>query len=129
MQALADVFAANGGTWVDVPVAGPSNATATAVNRIVGGTPPAAFRLSVGGEILTMAEQGLLRPIEVEGLDLDATIPTVFQAGLKYEDEYYGIPLNVQSVNWVFASNKALAEAGVTEYPTDLDSFSRRWMH
>ncbi|HCW68641.1 MAG TPA: carbohydrate ABC transporter substrate-binding protein, partial [Thalassospira lucentensis] len=40
--ALAEVrkaFEAKGGTWVDTPIAGGSNARAAAVNRMLGGDP------------------------------------------------------------------------------------------
>jgi len=46
VKVLAQKFTELGGTWVDNAISGGPNARSTAVNRVVGGNPPAAMLLT-----------------------------------------------------------------------------------
>ena len=46
VKELANAYKAAGGTWVDTAIAGGESARATAINRMVGGTPPTAAQFN-----------------------------------------------------------------------------------
>ena len=46
VQELANAYKAAGGTWVDAAIAGGEQARSTAINRMVGGTPPTAAQFN-----------------------------------------------------------------------------------
>lgn len=116
--ALAEVraaFTARGGVWKDTPIAGGSNARAAAVNRMIGGDPPAVFQFSVGEQLKELAGQGLVGDVQTSAStgNWDAVLPPLIAAVAKYEGRYIAAPLNIHGENWMFYNTAVLQRAGV----------------
>ncbi|WP_102783543.1 ABC transporter substrate-binding protein [Thalassospira sp. GB04J01] len=125
--ALAEVrkaFEAKGGTWVDTPIAGGSNARAAAVNRMLGGDPAAVFQFSIGQQLRELADQGLLANVGkiAEEENWDEKLPPLIVKAAKYDGDYIAAPINIHGENWMFYNKAVLDDAGI-DVPTSWDDF------
>jgi len=124
---LKSAFEAEGGEWIDSPIAGGGgDAAMTALRaRVVAGNPPAAVQLK-GPGIQEWAEQGALRDVEdiAEAENWDDVLPPVLAEIMKYEGEYVAAPVNIHRVDWIWASPEALETAGVEAMPTTWEEFN-----
>ncbi len=125
--ALAEVrsaFEAQGGTWVDTPIAGGGNARAAAVNRMLGGDPATVFQFSIGQQLRELADQGLLANVNAvaEEEDWDNKLPPLIVKAAKYDGDYIAAPINIHGENWMFFNKAALEKAGV-EVPKSWPEF------
>ncbi|GAA0312285.1 ABC transporter substrate-binding protein [Rhodovulum strictum] len=124
---LKNSFEAEGGTWIDSPIAGGGgDAAMTALRaRVVAGNPPAAVQLK-GPGIQEWAEQGALADVEdvaaAEGWD--AVLPPVLAGIMKYQGEYVAAPVNIHRVDWMWANPEVLAKAGIGTMPTTWEEFN-----
>ncbi|HEY0918489.1 ABC transporter substrate-binding protein [Devosia sp.] len=124
---LKAAFEAQGGTWIDSPIAGGGgDAAMTALRaRVVAGNPPSAVQLK-GPGIQEWAEQGALADVDdvAKAENWDAVLPPVLAAIMKYENKYVAAPVNIHRVDWIWANPAVLAKVGVTTMPTTWDEFN-----
>ena len=124
---LKDAFEAQGGTWIDSPIAGGGgDAAMTALRaRVIAGNPPTAVQLK-GPGIHEWAREGALNNVNdvAESENWDDVLPPVLAEIMKYEGAYVAAPVNIHRVDWMWANPQALDAAGVTEMPTTWDEFN-----
>jgi glucose/mannose transport system substrate-binding protein len=123
---LQEEFAARGGTWTDMPVAGGGgDAAMTALRaRVLSGNAPTAVQLK-GPAIQEWYEEGVLADIsavaEAEGwADI---LPASIAGHMQCEGVWCAAPVNVHRVDWVWA-NKAILEANDIAMPTTWEEFN-----
>ena len=92
---LMEEFAANGGTWTDMPVAGGGgDAAMTALRaRVLSGNAPTAVQLK-GPAIQEWYEEGVLANINAVGVsqNWDALLPAAIAGHMKCDGEYCAAP-------------------------------------
>ena len=124
---LKSAFEAQGGTWVDSPIAGGGgDAAMTALRaRVVAGNPPSAVQLK-GPGIQEWAQQGDLADINDVATSgkWDSVLPPVLATIMKYKGDYVAAPVNIHRVDWIWANPQLLAKVGVTAAPTTWDEFN-----
>jgi glucose/mannose transport system substrate-binding protein len=124
---LKSAFEAEGGSWIDSPIAGGGgDAAMTALRaRVVAGNPPTAVQLK-GPGIREWAAEGALRDVEAvaEAEEWDAVLPPVLAEIMKYEGDYVAAPVNIHRVDWIWANPDALEAAGIEEMPTTWEAFN-----
>lgn len=123
---LKKAFEAQGGTWIDSPIAGGGgDAAMTALRaRVVAGNPPAAVQLK-GPGIQEWAKEGSLNDVEDVATkeNWDAVLPPVLAKIMKYQDKYVAAPVNIHRVDWIWANPEVLAKVGAS-MPTTWDEFN-----
>lgn len=123
---LMDEFAANGGTWTDMPVAGGGgDAAMTALRaRVLSGNAPTAVQLK-GPAIQEWYEEGVLADIDPVGQaqNWDALLPAAIADHMKCEGKYCAAPVNVHRIDWIWGNAEVLANAGI-EMPTSWAEFN-----
>ena len=123
---LKKAFEAQGGKWVDSPIAGGGGDPAmTALRaRVVAGNPPTAVQLK-GPGIQEWAREGTVADIEEvaarEGWE--EKLPPVLAEIMKYEGKYVAAPVNIHRVDWMWVNPAVLEKAGVS-VPTTWDEFN-----
>nr|WP_107989044.1 ABC transporter substrate-binding protein [Breoghania corrubedonensis] len=124
---LKKAFEADGGKWVDSPIAGGGgDAAMTALRaRVVSGNPPTAVQLK-GPGIQEWAAQGALNDVQgvADKEHWDDVLPPVLANIMKYDGKYVAAPVNIHRVDWFWANPQVLAKVGVTEMPTTWDEFN-----
>jgi len=125
LHVLKEKLENKGITWKDMPVAGGGGTQAMTVlrARLTSGNPPTAVQM-LGFDILDWAELGALadlNDIAAQG-QWDEVIPAALQKFSKYEGKWIAAPVNVHSVNWVWANRVLLDELGLAK-PDSWDSF------
>lgn len=124
VKVFADRFDAAGGRWVDNAVAGGENARAAAINRIVGGNPPASSQFNTGRQFDDLVGQGLLADmsaVAAEGRWADV-MPAAVVAAASRQGSFYAVPVNIHGQNWMFTNKDVFAKAGITEEPASFDA-------
>lgn len=124
VKVFADRFNAAGGQWVDNAVAGGENARAAAINRIVGGNPPASSQFNTGRQFDDLVGQGLLvdmSSVAGEGKWQDVMPAAVVEAASR-EGKFFAVPVNIHGHNWMFYNKDVFAKAGITEPPASFDA-------
>jgi glucose/mannose transport system substrate-binding protein len=123
---LQQEFAANGGTWTDMPVAGGGgDAAMTALRaRVLSGNAPTAVQLK-GPAIQEWYEEGVLADISAvaEAEDWANLLPASIAGHMKCEGTWCAAPVNVHRVDWIWANAKVLADNGIS-LPTTWDEFN-----
>jgi glucose/mannose transport system substrate-binding protein len=123
---LKEAFEAQGGTWIDSPIAGGGgDAAMTALRaRVVAGNPPAAVQLK-GPGIQEWAREGALNDVEDVAIaeNWDAVLPPVLAEIMKYDGKYVAAPVNIHRVDWLWANPEVLAKVGAS-MPTTWDEFN-----
>ncbi len=123
---LQQEFAANGGTWTDMPVAGGGgDAAMTALRaRVLSGNAPAAVQLK-GPAIQEWYEEGALADISsvAEANGWDDVLPASIANHMRCEDSWCAAPVNVHRVDWIWA-NAAVLEANGISMPTTWEEFN-----
>jgi glucose/mannose transport system substrate-binding protein len=123
---LQEEFAAQGGVWTDMPVAGGGgDAAMTALRaRVLSGNAPTAVQLK-GPAIQEWYEEGVLADIssvaEAEGWA--DVLPASIAGHMKCDGTWCAAPVNVHRVDWIWA-NAAVLEANGIEMPTTWDEFN-----
>ena len=123
---LQEEFAANGGTWTDMPVAGGGgDAAMTALRaRVLSGNAPTAVQLK-GPAIQEWYEEGVLADISnvAEANGWADVLPASIAGHMKCEGTWCAAPVNVHRVDWIWA-NADVLEANGIEMPTTWDEFN-----
>ena len=124
---LKSAFEAQGGTWIDSPIAGGGgDAAMTALRaRVIAGNPPTAVQLK-GPGIQEWAREGALNDVDAVATkeDWDSVLPPALASIMKYEGKYVAAPVNIHRVDWLWANPEVLAKVGVTEMPKTWDEFN-----
>ncbi|MDQ1814504.1 ABC transporter substrate-binding protein [Massilia sp. CCM 9210] len=123
VKTIADAYRAAGGAWIDTAVAGNEQARAVAVNRIVGGNPPAAAQFNASMQFLDLVEQGMLNHVDDIAAKerWDTTLPAPIRDVIKVKGHYYAVPLNVHMPTWIWYSRAAFKKAGIAKEPATMD--------
>lgn len=123
---LQEEFAANGGTWTDMPVAGGGgDAAMTALRaRVLSGNAPTAVQLK-GPAIQEWYEEGVLADISAvaEANNWADVLPDSIAGHMKCEGTWCAAPVNVHRVDWIWANADVLSANGI-EMPSTWDEFN-----
>lgn len=123
---LQEEFAANGGTWTDMPVAGGGgDAAMTALRaRVLSGNAPTAVQLK-GPAIQEWYEEGVLADISAvaEANNWADVLPASIAGHMMCEGTWCAAPVNVHRVDWVWANAEVLSANGI-EMPTTWAEFN-----
>nr|WP_168217364.1 ABC transporter substrate-binding protein [Paracoccus liaowanqingii] len=123
---LQEQFAAEGGTWTDMPVAGGGgDAAMTALRaRVLSGNAPTAVQLKGPAIQEWYEEVGLadIGPVAEEN-GWDDVLPAQIAEHMKCEGQWCAAPVNVHRVNWIWGNKQILDEHGI-EMPTTWDEFN-----
>ena len=115
VKVFADQFAKAGGTWVDNAIAGGANARTAAINRMVGGNPPAMAQLNTGRQFDELVSNQLLRDVEKQaqaGKWREIMPKPIVNATVR-NGKFHAVPINIHSQNWLFYNTKIFADAGL----------------
>ncbi len=103
-----------------------TNFKAQLATRLVGGAPPDTFQLHAGLEVETYSPDKYLSNVDdiyaSEGLE--TVFPSDLLAMLKYQDHYWGVPVNIHRSN-VLWYNKSVFEANGLTAPTTFEEFAQ----
>ena len=123
VRKIADAYRAAGGIWVDTGIAGADQARAIAINRIVGGNPPAAAQFNTTKQFLDLVEQGMLNNVDDvaarEGWE--KVLPETVLNVIKVKGHFYAVPVNIHMQTWIWYSKAAFKKAGIAKEPTSID--------
>jgi glucose/mannose transport system substrate-binding protein len=123
---LQEEFAANGGTWTDMPVAGGGgDAAGTALRaRVLAGNAPTAAQIK-GPAIQEWFEEGVLADISevAEAHNWSEILPEAIAGHMQCDGTWCAAPVNVHRVDWIWANAEVLAANGI-EMPTSWDEFN-----
>ena len=124
ISVFAKEYDKRGGTWVDDPAVGPQAEQALALNRIAGGSPPAAMQWQVGPPTKELDDQGLLMHLDdlaKEGHWAEHLPPLILR-NVIMNGHFLAAPVDIHGVNWMFYSVKAFKDANL-EPPKTWDEF------
>ena len=123
---LQEEFAANGGTWTDMPVAGGGgDAAGTALRaRVLSGNAPTAAQIK-GPAIQEWYEEGVLADISAvaEANNWADVLPASIAGHMQCEGTWCAAPVNVHRVDWIWANAEVLSANGI-EMPTTWAEFN-----
>jgi len=123
---LQQEFAANGGTWTDMPVAGGGgDAAMTALRaRVLSGNAPTAVQLK-GPAIQEWYEEGVLADISAvaEANNWADVLPASIAGHMQCDGTWCAAPVNVHRVDWIWANADVLSANGI-DMPTSWDEFN-----
>ncbi|KJZ18591.1 ABC transporter substrate-binding protein [Loktanella sp. S4079] len=123
---LQEEFAANGGTWTDMPVAGGGgDAAGTALRaRVLSGNAPTAAQIK-GPAIQEWYEEGVLADISAvaEENGWADVLPASIASHMQCEGTWCAAPVNVHRVDWIWANADVLAANDIT-MPTTWEEFN-----
>jgi glucose/mannose transport system substrate-binding protein len=124
ISVIAKAFETKGGGWKDSAVVGGSAARASAINRIMGGEPPAAMQWNLGVDLLNLADQGLLAPLDSVATSgkWGAVLPALITDKLTAGGHIIAVPVTVHADNWMFYNTKVFQQLGLKP-PTTWDGF------
>jgi glucose/mannose transport system substrate-binding protein len=111
---------------VNATIAGGAGTNFKAINktRLIGGDPGDTFQLHAGLEVESYSPEQYLEPLDdiyaSEGLE--EAFPADLLALLKYQDHYWGVPVNIHRSN-VLWYNKAVFEANGLTPPATFEEF------
>ena len=117
LKVIADRFTAEGGRWIDNPVAGGGGDAARMVakTRILGGNPPTVMQWHLGLSLKQLAQEGLLGDVQDVAVSehWDSLLPPLIATNAKVDGRYVAIPIDIHGENWLWTNPKLLAGAGV----------------
>jgi glucose/mannose transport system substrate-binding protein len=111
---IADAYGDTGGEWIDQAVAGSDAAKTSAISRMVGGNPPDAAQFNLGADIDNLVDSAVLAPIDAvaEANDWASVMPQAVLDAVTRDGHIYGVPIQLQGTNFLFASADALGKVG-----------------
>ena len=134
LQVLKDDFAAGGGEWTDMPVAGGGGDAAmqTLKARIVAGDAPAAAQIK-GPTIQAYDREGVVSPYSINEVakkeNWDKLLSKQVASHMKCDGDYpngkayCAAPVNIHRIDWFWANKKVLDSNGI-KMPTSWDEFN-----
>ena len=124
VKELANAYKAAGGTWVDAAIAGGEQARSTAINRMVGGTPPTAAQFNTSQQFRDLIDSGMLNDVDAvaarEGWD--KILPAPILNSIKIKGHFYAVPVDIHMPAWFWYSKAAFAKAGIAAEPKTPDA-------
>lgn len=128
LNAMFDIYKKNypGVEIINATVAGGAGTNAKAVlsTRLAGGDPPDSFQLHAGLEVEKYEPEKYLQPLNdlyaSEGWD--KAFPPDLITLLKYQDSFWGVPVNIHRSNVMWYNKAVFADNGLTP-PTTWDEF------
>jgi len=125
IKEFAAAYNKAGGQWVDSAVAGGEQARAAAINRIVGGNPPAAAQFNTSQQFHDVIEEGLLNNVdEVAAKEKwEQILPAPVLSAIKVRGHFYAAPVNIHMPAWFWYSKAAFAKAGLKADPKTPEEF------
>jgi glucose/mannose transport system substrate-binding protein len=125
VQELANAYKAAGGTWVDAAIAGGEQARSTAINRMVGGTPPTAAQFNTSKQFLDLIDSGMLNNVDTVAAkeNWDKILPAPILNSIKIKGHFYAVPVDIHMPAWFWYSKAAFAKAGIASEPKTPDEF------
>ncbi len=123
VKELAKAYAATGGVWVDTAISLGEQARSVAINRIVGGNPPAAAQFNTSKQFLDVVDQGLLNNIDEVAIrdGWDKFLPETVLNVVRVKGHYYAAPVNIHMPTWVWYSKAAFKKAGIASEPQTME--------
>ncbi len=123
IKEFAKAYNAAGGEWVDSAVAGGEQARAAAINRIVGGNPPAAAQFNTSQQFHDVIGEGLLNNVDDVAAKekWDQILPGPVLTSIKVNGHFYAAPVNIHMPAWFWYSKAAFAKAGIKDEPKSMD--------
>ena len=132
-EGLNEMFKIYGNNYPDVEIVNASMAGGAGTNfkavlktRLIGGDPPDTFQLHAGLEVESYSPAQYLAPVDdiyaSEGLE--SVFPPDLVTLLKYQDHFWGVPVNIHRSN-VLWYNKAVFEANGVTPPTTFEEFQQ----
>jgi glucose/mannose transport system substrate-binding protein len=113
LAVIRNRFIQQGAPWKETPMPGAGETgRAAAVNRIMGGRPPAVFQFSLGAELGELAAAGMVRTLP-PAPDWDAAIPPAIAAISKHEGYTAAVPVTIRGENWMFYNKSLLQKLGI----------------
>lgn len=123
---FAKAFDATDNRWIDGAIAGGgSTARPIMISRITGGDPMAATQFNHGRQAEELVDAGLMRPLsELAASEkwTDTIVAPFLLDACTLDGELYCVPVNIHSWQWLWLSNKAFEDAGIS-VPTTWDEF------
>ncbi len=111
---------------VNATVAGGAGTNAKAVlsTRLTGGDPPDSFQLHAGLEVEMYQPDKYLQPLDslYTSQGWDKAFPKDLISLLKYQDHFWGVPVNIHRANVLWYNKQVFADNGVNP-PTNWDEF------
>lgn len=125
LNVLRENLAEGGVGWTDMPVAGGGGSDAMTIlrARVSAGDPPTAVQM-LGFSIQDWAAEGSLANLNAlaEEQNWDEVVPEALQRFSTNEGDWVAAPVNVHSVNWVWANTALMEELGL-EQPESWEEF------
>lgn len=125
LNVLREDLASSGIGWTDMPVAGGGGSDAMTIlrARVTAGDPPTAVQM-LGFSIQDWAAEGALANLNslAEEQNWGEVVPAALQRFSTYEGDWVAAPVNVHSVNWVWANTALMEELGIDQ-PGTWDEF------
>ncbi len=123
---LGEMFTAAGGKWEQTSIAGhTANTLAKLRADVVAGNAPPAVQLK-GPEIAEWNETGMTANLDdlanKEGWD-KVVAPELLPV-MKPTGHWVAAPMNIHRINWLWASTKAMEQAGIKELPKTWAEFN-----
>jgi glucose/mannose transport system substrate-binding protein len=123
---FAKAFDATGNKWVDAAIAG-SGGTARPImiSRITGGDPMGATQFNHGRQAEELVQAGLMRDLTdlaTKEKWTELVHPKSLLDSCTIDGKIYCVPVNIHSWQWLWLSNQAFEEAGVS-VPKNWDEF------
>ena len=123
---LGDMFTAAGGKWEQTSIAGhTANTLAKLRADVVAGNAPPAVQLK-GPEIAEWNGTGMTANLDdlanKEGWD-KVVAPELLPV-MKPTGDWVAAPMNIHRINWIWASTKAMEQAGIKELPKTWAEFN-----
>ncbi|MDC1463075.1 ABC transporter substrate-binding protein [Alphaproteobacteria bacterium] len=130
LSVLKADFAAKGGVWTDMPVAGGGGDAAmqTLKARIVAGDSPAAAQVK-GPSIQEYDDQGVIKPYNIDSVakaeGWDNLVSKQVAQHMKCNNftQYCAAPVNIHRIDWFWA-NKSVLDANGIKMPTTWKQFN-----
>ena len=121
---LKEAFNAAGGEWIDNATPTGGNARTIGLGRMAGGNPPTVMLLNGGLEIFDLADQGFLNNLDEQAKDMGWRdfMPAKVFAAIENGGHIWGMPINVQTWNYIWYDNRVFDKLGL-KAPTTWDEF------
>ena len=117
VKVFAEQFKKAGGTWVDSAVAGGANARTAAINRTVGGNPPAMMQFNTGKQFDELVEGGMLTDVDALATEgkWKQVMPAAIVSAATRNGKMFAVPVNIHGQNWLWLNKSVLDSVGAAE--------------
>lgn len=124
MQVFVSKYEALGGSWQEAAFPNSEESLSATKTRFLGGKPPMAIQLVLGGNTVDFGENGLLGNVnDIAAKDnWQNLLPAGLHATAQYKGDYVAVPLFVEVINFMYTNKESLKKAGVAE-PNTFDEF------